>query len=190
MNRQSKSIIQSIKNGDNEAFEELFKRYYNPLFNLAFGILKTEDTAEEQVQEVFIKLWERRSMLKMDTKLFSYLVVSVRNRCYNCIRDQKVEKKYAESQVQQYRDQIFSEEYNQYDEALIGKLHQAIDQMPEKCREVFKLSRFEGLSHKQIAERLSISTKTIENHITKGMKILRAKLLSALFFIISSIGEL
>mgnify|MGYP001804222487 CR=1 FL=1 len=190
MNQPPEHIVTAIIQGDTQAFERLFTRYYNSLLNLALGIIKDEAVAEEQVQDVFVKLWERRSCLKPVTKLFSYLVICVRNRCYNYIRDEKVEQKYVSHQLQQYRHEIFNESYDQYDEVLIGKLHQAIDQMPEKCKEVFKLSRFEGLSHKQIAEHLSISTKTIENHITKAMKILRVELLPVFIFILSEIGDL
>ena len=183
-------IATAIKNGDEQAFEEVFKRYYGPLLNLSLGILKDEVAAAEQVQEVFVKLWERRSSLTEDVKLFPYLLTSVRNRCYNYIRDQGVAKKYVNHQLQQYRDQIFNEEYELYDEALIKRLHKAIDKMPEKCKEVFKLSRFEGLSHKQIASRLSISTKTIENHITKAMKILKSELLVILLFTFQWLGDI
>ena len=117
-------------------------------------------------------------------------MTGVRNRCYNYIRDQAVVKRYIDRQLQQYRDQVFNEDYELYDDVLIGRLHEAIDQMPDKCKEVFKLSRFEGLSHKQIAVRLSISTKTIENHITKAMKILKTELLTMLLFIIDKLGDI
>lgn len=185
-----KHIVRLIKAGDAEAFEAVFKKYYLPLLNLAVGILKEEGQAEEQVQEVFTKLWERRAKLDDDLRLFPYLLTSVRNRCYNYVRDQSVADKYVFHKLQEYRDQIFNDDYATYDDDVIEKLYIAIEQMPDKCREVFKLSRFEGLSHKQIAEKLSISTKTIENHITKAMKILKTELLFIIIYFISLLGDL
>lgn len=183
-------IIDSLKTGDTATYERVFKEYYNPLLNLAVGIVGEEMVAEEMVQEVFIKLWERRAMLAKDLKLFPYLLTSVRNKCYNYYRDQKVADKYKEYQLQQYRDEIMRYDFTNEDEARIRQLHQVIDNMPEKCQEVFKLSRFEGMSHKEIAEELNISTKTIENHITRAMKILKAKFLLILIFIINLLGDL
>ncbi|WP_109830090.1 RNA polymerase sigma-70 factor [Reichenbachiella versicolor] len=183
-------IIESIKSGNSQVYEEIFNQYYPPLVNLATGILKDKTLAEEQVQEVFIKLWERRSQLDVDMKLLPYLMVSVRNRCYNQSRNDAVADKYVSSQLQQYRDQIFNEEYSEFEESTIDRLYQVIDQLPDKCKEVFKLSRFEHMSHREIAEKLSISTKTIENHITKAMKILKAEMLVLIIYFLSRVGDL
>ncbi|MEM7549779.1 MAG: RNA polymerase sigma-70 factor [Bacteroidota bacterium] len=189
MKQLPEHIIQAIKNGDKEAFEQVFKQYYNALFNLSKGILKDEAIAEEQVQEVFIKLWERKEELQADIKLFPYLLTSVRNRSYNYVRDHTVAQKYVDHQLQQYREQIFNQDYEQYSDEIILKLNKVIDQLPDKCREVFKLSRFENLSHKEISKRLNISTKTIENHITKAMKVIRAQMTQLLIFITFWLGD-
>lgn len=184
-------IVLKIKAGDELAFERVFKTYYPALHNLARGILKDSDLAEEQVQEVFIRLWELRDVLRDDLKLFPYLIASVRNRCYNLTRHQEVKQKYITYQRQRYREEILNYEYEDLTEEIINKMHEAVNRMPDKCREVFKLSRFEGLSHKEIGERLSISTKTVENHITKAMKILKAELIPVSHIILILIlGEL
>lgn len=190
MNQLAPHIIQELKAGNTKAYEDIFKAFYNPLLNLAIGIVSEEAIAEEIVQDIFIKLWERKEQLAEDIKLFPYLLTSIRNRSYNHLRNQKVQAKYQQHLLYQYREEIWQYNTDHEDEILIEQLHNAIDEMPEKCQEVFKLSRFEGLSHKEIAEKLSISTKTIENHITRAMKILKSKFLVIVFFIIYLLGDL
>ncbi|TRX48815.1 RNA polymerase sigma-70 factor [Fulvivirga sp. M361] len=184
------NIISEIKSGSKPAFEKAFRQYYGALLNFAKGMLKDEDAAEEHVQEVFIKLWEMRDKLKPDLKLFPYLLTSVRNRCLNQVKHKQVEQKYINYTQKQYRDQVLS--YSDYDieDEIIEKLQYSITLLPDKCREVFHLSRFEGFSHKQIAEKLKISTKTVENHITKAMKIIRKELLVIMNILVILIGEL
>ncbi|MEM6831331.1 MAG: RNA polymerase sigma-70 factor [Bacteroidota bacterium] len=170
------NIADKIRAGDKSAFEYAFKKFYNPLFNLAKGLLHDDHLAEEQVQEVFIKLWEKKDDLKSGSALLPFLMVTTRNRCFNCIRNQKVVQKYVTEKQKHYQDQVLNEDLSEVTEELIERMYEAVQTLPEKCKEVFQLSRFKGLSHKQIAEKLSISTKTIENHITKAMRILRKEL--------------
>ncbi|WP_185154468.1 RNA polymerase sigma-70 factor [Fulvivirga sp. M361] len=190
MAQEPDNIISEIKSGSKPAFEKAFRQYYGALLNFAKGMLKDEDAAEEHVQEVFIKLWEMRDKLKPDLKLFPYLLTSVRNRCLNQVKHKQVEQKYINYTQKQYRDQVLS--YSDYDieDEIIEKLQYSITLLPDKCREVFHLSRFEGFSHKQIAEKLKISTKTVENHITKAMKIIRKELLVIMNILVILIGEL
>lgn len=156
-------------------FEQIFKLYYNPLFNLAISIVNEDPVAEEIVQEVFVKLWENWAKSDQGFKTLPYLLKSVRNRCYNFHRDQKVVNKYKQYQLQKNRRELIQYDLDQVDDDLILQLHKAIDEMPTKCKEVFKLSRFEDLTHKEIAQKLSISTKTVENHITRAVKLLKSK---------------
>lgn len=187
---QTNDIVRKIKSGDARAFEVVFKRHYQQLHNLAIGILKDSQLAEEQVQEVFVKVWERREQLRDELKLFPYLLTSVRNRCFNYLRDQQVAQKYIDYTQQQQRDQILRYDYEDLDEEVIAKLHAVINTLPDKCQEVFRLSRFDRLSHKEIAARLDISTKTIERHITKALKTLKAELLGVLKILILLVGDL
>lgn len=169
-----KSItVRQIKSGDTDAFETVFNAYYAPLLNLANGILRNKSLAEEQVQDVFLKMWESRDSIGDETKIFPYLITCVRNKCYDQIRHNKVRHKYLDHTQKSYQEQILNYNYNDLTDEVIQDLAEAVDQLPEKCKEVFRLSRFDGLSHKEISQRLDISTKTIENHVTKALRFLR-----------------
>ena len=158
---------------DQGSFEKLFREFFPPLMAFARKILVDEDDAREVVQKVFISLWERRQEVDLTTSLKSYLFTSVHNRSLNVIRDRK---KFSAAEVPEVAGewdvstQIESME-------LEGKIMEVIGSLPEKCREVFELNRFEGMKYSEIAEHLNISVKTVENQMSKALKILREKLL-------------
>ncbi|MTI29334.1 RNA polymerase sigma-70 factor, partial [Xanthovirga aplysinae] len=141
--------------------------------HLANGILKDKSLAEEQVQDVFLKMWENRLSLNDEISIFPYLVTSVRNKCYDLIRHDKVKQKYIDHVQKSYQDQILNYDYTDLTDEIIHDLTQSVEQLPEKCKQVFKLSRFDELSHKEIAHRLKISPKTVENQISKALRFLR-----------------
>lgn len=153
-------------------FERLFKDFFPPLMAFARKILGDEDDARDVVHQVFINLWEKRKELDLSTSLKSYLFTAVHNRSLNVIRDRK---KFSSAEVPEVAGewdvsaQIESME-------LEGKIREAIDSLPEKCREIFELSRFEGLKYGEIARQLDISIKTVENQMSKALKILREQL--------------
>ena len=153
-------------------FEQLFRDYFTPLMAFTRKILVDEDDAREVVHQVFINLWEKRKELDLSTSLKSYLFTSVHNRSLNLIRDRK---KFSAEEVPEMAGewdvsvQIESMELEE-------KIKEAIDLLPEKCREVFELNRFEGLKYREIAEKLGISIKTVENQMSKALKILREQL--------------
>ena len=158
---------------DRRSFEELFREYFPPLISFARRILVDEDEAREVVQKVFISLWEKREEIDLSTSLKSYLFTSVHHRSLNVIRDQK---KFTSAEVPDVAGewdvstQIESME-------LEGKIMDAIETLPEKCREIFELNRFDGLKYSEIAEHMNISVKTVENQMSKALKILREKLI-------------
>jgi RNA polymerase sigma-70 factor (ECF subfamily) len=150
-------------------FELLFRDLFPPLMAFARKILGDEEDAREVVQQVFINLWEKRSELDLSSSLKSYLFTSVHHRSLNVIRGRK---KFSSAEVPEVAGewdvsaQIESME-------LEGKIREAIDALPEKCRKIFELSRFEGLKYGEIAGQLGISIKTVENQMSKALKILR-----------------
>lgn len=179
-----------VKNGDEIAFENMFREYYPKLVNFAQGIIKDRDVAEEQVQEAFANLWEKRLALKEDLHVFPYLLNSVRNKCFNIVNRKLVENKYKAETQSAYQATVLDYSYDENSEELVKKLNESLTKLPPKCHEVFKLSRYEGLSHKAIGEKLGISTKTVENHITKALRILKENLRNGIIPSIVAIGFL
>ena len=162
------------------SFEQLFREYFTPLMSFAKKILVDEDDAREVVQKVFINLWEKREEIDLSTSLKSYLFTSVHNRSLNVIRDRK---KFSSEEVPELAGewdvsaQIESMELEE-------KIRETIEALPEKCRQIFELSRFDGLKYSEIAEQLDISVKTVENQMSKALKILREKLLKYLTILV------
>jgi len=169
---------------DNTAFEELFKTLFPSLVIFARKYLPDLDTAKEIVHNVFLNLWEKRENIDINTSLKSYLFTSVYNRCLNYIRDQS---KF--SRVEHHLEKIEQEEnltaYNPLEEQeLESKIVEALNNLPEKCREIFMLNRFEGKKYAEIAEKLDISVKTVETQMSKALKILREKLIDYITMVI------
>lgn len=152
-----------------------FKANYRNSVIRAHRILNDKSEAEDIVQDCLIKLWNNRSKLKEGT-IGGYFATMVRNRCIDTLRKKKpviVELDNVQLSSEDYSDLEYSE--------LRIKIDGAIDRLPGRCREVFVLSRFEKLSHKEIAESLSISPKTVENQITKALKVISSVIVSILF---------
>jgi RNA polymerase sigma-70 factor (ECF subfamily) len=179
-----------IKNGDEVAFEKVFREFYPYLVNFANGILKDKPLAEEQAQEVFANLWEKRLALKDDLRLLPYLLTSVKNKCINIINKRLVENKYMSETQRDYQNIFLNYSHHEVSDDLIKQLHETLNKLPPKCREVFELSRFEELSHRAIGEKLGISSKTIENHISKALRILKENLRNGKKSPILAIGAL
>jgi RNA polymerase sigma-70 factor, ECF subfamily len=164
--------LDPVRGMDNEAFEKLFRAYFPPLMSFSRKILGDEDDAREVVQQVFINLWEKRDEVDLSTSLKSYLFTSVNNRSLNVIRDRK---KFSSEEVPEIAGewdvsaQIESMELEE-------KIREIITSLPEKCREIFELNRKEGLKYNEIAALLDISVKTVENQMSKALRILREQL--------------
>ena len=138
-----------------------------------------QDQAEELVQEVFANVWSKAATLKIQSSPRAYLFSSTRNACLNFLKHKKVEQAYLE-QSTFHQEQGDPVEY----EELVGRLERALDQVPEKCREIFELNRFHGKRYKEIAQELGLSLKTVENQMGKALKILRQELGDYLPFVV------
>lgn len=157
---------------DQQNFEKLFKAYFPALMAFSRKILGDEDDAREVVHQVFVKLWERRKEIDMSTSLKSYLFTAVHNRSLNVIRDRK--KFSSEELPEQVEEWDVSAQVESME--LEEKIRTAIATLPERCRQIFELNRFDGLSYGRIAGQLDISIKTVENQMSKALKILREQL--------------
>ncbi len=157
---------------DKQVFEKLFREYFTPLMVFSRRILGNEDDAREVVHQVFIKLWERRSEIDLSTSLKSYLFTAVNNRSLNVIRDRR---KFSTEEVPELAGEWdVSAELESME--LEEKIRRVIDSLPERCRVIFELNRFDGLKYSEIASQLDISVKTVENQMSKALKILREQL--------------
>ena len=173
-----KEYLLGLRQGDETALRKIFDRYYALLMGDIYRILPDEDTCQDLAQEVFVELWRKRSELEIHTSLRAYLRRAAVNRALNHLKTQR--KTLLEDDPKwdvAADDPLETTALHEKQEGLEAALYQAIDQLPERCRMVFSLSRFENMSHKEIAEKLGISVKTIENQITKAMKMLREALL-------------
>jgi len=174
-----------IREGNKVEFEKVFKLYYKPLCDYACTIIKDSDESEEVVQNIFFVIWSKKKILGISISLKSYLYRSVHNECLNKLKHIKVKLVYAmdlknnitTSGLDNVSENIDAKELNK-------KIQSALDSLPEQCGKVFKLSRFENLKYSEIALKLDISIKTVENHMGKALKIMRDNLKDYLMLLI------
>ena len=176
LNVDSEFLARQLKNGEESAYEMLFKEYYRILVIFASRYLHDIESSKELVQELFVSIYEKRNKIEINSSLKSYLFRSVHNRAINQLSSQKTKNKYAEhfSRTALRSENSIENEMNKTE--LEHAIFRAIGDLPPKCRDIFKLNRFEGLSNSEIAEKLQISKRTVETQISKALKILRVKL--------------
>ncbi|WP_077919032.1 MULTISPECIES: RNA polymerase sigma-70 factor [Spirosoma] len=170
------TLIGEIRIGNEAVFETVFRQYYAPLCRYARPMLGDIDEAEEVVQAVFLAVWERRETLLITTSLKAYLYRAVHNRCLNRLNQQSVQAGHRQQAADELYSQPPSPTQHLLTDELSTRLQQAMGRLPEQCRRAFELSRFDELSYREIADRLGIATKTVENQIGKALRILRTEL--------------
>ena len=157
-------------------FEQLFRLHYSTLCSYANNFLKDTDGAEEIVQEVMFKLWINRESVVFDTSPRSYLFRSVRNSCLNLLKHMNVRDEYRVAREAQVQDWQRSQEDEMIVTELEQKIRDAVDKLPVERRKVFVMSRYDGLTYAEIAARLNISVKTVENQMSSALRTLREEL--------------
>lgn len=182
-NLAEKALFKRIVEGDEKAFETLFHSYYANLCRFAAGIISDNNAAEEIVQELFVKLWEKRIQLSIDISIKNYLYQAVKNQCFNFIKHNKIKSEYFKNAQSNNEIQIQPDEQFLTLE-LAEKIEEVIQSLPDKRREIFRLSREEGLKYREIAEKLNISLKTVEAQMGLSIKTLREKLKDHISFLI------
>jgi RNA polymerase sigma-70 factor (ECF subfamily) len=184
--QRSTAIVRSMIPTGEAAFEQLFKTHFRGLHAYAITLLKDEIAGEEIVQNVFFKFWERRAQLVIETSPKAYLYKAVYHDCLNYIKHQKVKSAHAMHVVRQSNDRVENTAGKVLQGELKEKIHEAMNQLPEQCRTIFQMSRFEGLKYQEIADEMGLSVKTIENQMGKALKIMRQKLVEFLpLFVLS-----
>ncbi|MDN3580314.1 RNA polymerase sigma-70 factor [Mucilaginibacter flavus] len=176
-------LVSALKHSSTPAFESVYNRYWEKLFNYAYKRLSNTEVCEEIVQEVFIRLWEKRESLILTSGLMNYLYTAVKYNLIDQYRKQLLKNNFAAASKHSYsadnstEDSIFVKDLKKYLEDLIGTL-------PPKCRSVYELSRLEYKSNKEIAEILNISEKTVEGHLTKALQRIRLGVSDVMFLLI------
>lgn len=171
-------IIDALKKQDKKRFEVFYKKYYRPLFTVAYRYVGNTEIAEEIVHDVFITIWNKADQLNIQSSMKSYLFRSIVNSSLNHIKKEKTksEKQSAyEIAVGQELDNV-GDETNEVEEKLLKGLEDALELLPDKCKQVMYLSRFGKLKQQDIADQMEISIKTVKNHLTYGFKKLREHL--------------
>ena len=174
MERMNGFLFEELKSGNSRAFDKIFNDHYQNLCRFAYSIVHDEDTAQSLTQQVFINLWENRTLLDRIDRLTPYLTTMVRYHCLNFIKREKRNTKLSDipagAQVENTTDNQI--DFQDFEEQLII----ALTSLPERCKMAFEYSRFENFTNKEIAQKMEISTKGVEALIGRALKSLRISL--------------
>ncbi len=169
------SAIARLRDGDFAAFEQLFQLYYKPLLYFACRFVRDHQAAQDIVQEVFLQVWCKRQNLEPNLNIKTYLFTAVKNRSLKHLRHQKVKERYRTEQILLDRENLSPEDLVKNRE-LQESIEKAVQTLPEKCRLIFCMNRFDRLKYGEIAAILDISIKTVETQMGRSYKRLRNQL--------------
>lgn len=168
------AAINQLNFNSEASFRVLFDTYYEALHRYAFTFFNDNDEAEDIVQNVFIHFWENRMKVEIHTSARALLYKSVYNASLNRIKHLSLKTKHANEAM--YTQEKSYQQQNLDQKELTNKLNQALESLPEQCRRIFEMSRFQQLKYQEIADQLNLSIKTIENQMGKALKIMRTEL--------------
>lgn len=175
MTKKDLDILERLKNDEKHALTELYNHYWEPLFISSYNLLKDKELCEEIIQDVFIDFWKNRKSLQIKISLKAYLYACTRYKVFAQFRKKKIIRVELFDDIKK-RFHYATPETKIMHKELVEQIANIVETLPKKCQNVYKLSREEQLSHKEIAQKLNISTKTVENHITIALKTLRKSL--------------
>ncbi len=176
INLYEKILFEKVKQNDKNAFTIIFSNYYNDLVMFASTFSKDKDIAEEVVQDVFVKLWNERHYINVESSLKSFLLKSVQNKCIDWLRHLKSREKFInESNLIRNNFENNTEDYLLYSE-LSENIENILSKLPDDICQAFKMNRYEGMKYNEIAEKLDVSVRTVEVRIGKALHLLREHL--------------
>jgi RNA polymerase sigma-70 factor (ECF subfamily) len=167
-------LLERLKAGDESALDMLFTTWYPYLFRIAYTMLQDTDASKDCVQEVFVRFWQKREILEVQSTLKGYLQRMIVNECLAFKRRQKMHARPEDHNA--LPDPSPSALHHLESGSLETLIHEAIDRLPDQCALIFRMSRLEEMSYREIAEHLELSPKTVENQIGKALKLLRESL--------------
>jgi RNA polymerase sigma-70 factor (ECF subfamily) len=179
-----KTLIRQLKKGDLYAYDTLYRKYSTKLLYFTLGYVKIMEDAEEIVQEVFLILWRNHKQLDENLSFNSYLFTVTYNAIRKSFRRQGREKKYLDNYLLDFDEKDLNTLTQIEYKDLIKEVRDIVETFPERRKEIFRLSREQHLNNQEIAERLNISKKTVENNITEALRILREKMNVVSFFLL------
>ena len=169
-------IIGRIRQGDKKEFESLFRSSYVSLVRYARTLIKDHDTAEEIVQDLFYRIWKDRDKIRIESSLNGYLFRAVHNSCLHHIEHSRVVEKHAEEMAYRSNDNPENPSDILNYKELQDRIAKILEKLPERCGRIFYMNRFEGLRYNEIAEKLSVSVKTVEANMGRALKEFRKEL--------------
>ena len=180
MELENETITVQLSKRDGAVFEEVFKTHFKRLHAYAITMLRDEAEGEEIVQQVFFKIWERNESLSVTGSVTAYLYRAVHNECLNYLKHQQVKSTHQLYVAHTMKNEVEHPAKKINRKELEQKIHLALNELPEQCRTIFQLSRFDELKYREIASKLGLSVKTVENQMGKALKLLRIKLVDFL----------
>jgi len=178
-----KEIKDKICLGDPSVMNWLFQNYYTGLCTYANRFMKSKDLSEEIVQQSFFKLWEKKESIQINDTVIGYLFRTVRNNCLNNLKHQQIINRYNEKYLQSVKETEEIINVSQENglsiyitQELESKISEAIENLPAHCREIFKMSRFEGLKHQEIADKQGVTLNTVQKQISIALGKLKIEL--------------
>lgn len=175
-------ILSLIKKGDKKGLEMLFEDFYRPLVVFAYRYIRNKEESEDIVQEVFIKLWESKQLLQVNTNIRIYMYQSVKNTCLNWLKNRsRINTETLENISETNKELLDEGDWSDY----IEEIHQKIDKLPEKTREIFTSVVIENKKYKEAADDLGVSVNTIKTVLTRALDTLRNGIRKGAYFLFS-----
>jgi len=175
------NLVENIRNSNQAVFELVFKYYYSGLVVYADQIIMNTSVSEDIVQSIFLKLWETRETIEIRS-LHAYFTQCVKNRCIDYLRNQQVRQRFDNQTT--HVDAVEFEDDLWIKTELSELIESAIEDLPPRCQEIFRMSRYDNLKISEIADKLNISKRTVETQISKALKIMRIRLIDYISLII------